>query len=170
MTTPFLDFEQPIAELESKIEELRFVQDDSALDISEEIRRLQKKNQTLTKDIYAKLNAWQISQVARHPQRPYALDYMQGLFTDFCELHGDRAYADDAAIVGGMARFNGDPVMVIGHQKGRDTKDKIYRNFGMPRPEGYRKALRLMRLAEKFGLPIFTFIDTPGAYPGIGAE
>ncbi|MBI3432710.1 MAG: acetyl-CoA carboxylase carboxyltransferase subunit alpha [Hydrogenophilales bacterium] len=170
MKITFLDFEQPIAELEAKIEELRFVQDDSALDISEEIRRLQKKSQTLTKDIYAKLNAWQVSQVARHPQRPYTLDYVQGLFTDFVELHGDRAYADDAAIVGGMARFNGEPVMVIGHQKGRDTKEKIYRNFGMPRPEGYRKALRLMRLAEKFGLPIFTFIDTPGAYPGIGAE
>ncbi|WP_296749268.1 acetyl-CoA carboxylase carboxyltransferase subunit alpha [Thiobacillus sp.] len=170
MKTTFLDFEQPIAELEAKIEELRFVQDDSALDISEEIRRLQKKSQTLTKDIYAKLNAWQVSQVARHPQRPYTLDYAQGLFTSFAELHGDRAFADDAAIVGGMARFNGEPVMVIGHQKGRDTKEKIYRNFGMPRPEGYRKALRLMRLAEKFGLPIFTFIDTPGAYPGIGAE
>src|SRR3569623_248503 len=149
MKTTFIDFEQPIAELEAKIEELRFVQDDSALDISEEIRRLQKKSQTLTKDIYAKLNAWQVSQVARHPQRPYTLDYVQGLFTDF---------------VGGMARFIGEPVMVIGHQKGRDTKEKIYRNFGMPRPEGYRKALRLMRLAEKFGLPIFTFIDTPGAY------
>jgi acetyl-CoA carboxylase carboxyl transferase subunit alpha len=170
MKTTFLDFEQPIAELESKIEELRFVQDDSALDISEEIRRLQKKSQTLTKDVYAKLNAWQVSQVARHPQRPYTLDYVAGLFTDFAELHGDRAFADDAAIVGGMARFNGEPVMVIGHQKGRDTKEKIYRNFGMPRPEGYRKALRLMRLAEKFGMPIFTFIDTPGAYPGIGAE
>ncbi len=170
MKTTFLDFEQPIAELEAKIEELRFVQDDSALDISEEIRRLQKKSQTLTKDIYAKLNAWQVSQVARHPQRPYTLDYVQGLFTDFAELRGDRAYADDAAIVGGMARFNGEPVMVIGHQKGRDTKEKIHRNFGMPRPEGYRKALRLMRLAEKFRLPIFTFIDTPGAYPGIGAE
>ncbi len=170
MKTTFLDFEQPIAELEAKIEELRFVQDDSALDISEEIRRLQKKSQTLTKDVYAKLNAWQVSQVARHPQRPYTLDYVGGLFTDFAELHGDRAFADDAAIVGGMARFNGEPVMVIGHQKGRDTKDKIYRNFGMPRPEGYRKALRLMRLAEKFSLPIFTFIDTPGAYPGIGAE
>ena len=170
MKTTFLDFEQPIAELESKIEELRFVQDDSALDISEEIRRLQKKSQTLTKDVYAKLNAWQVSQVARHPQRPYTLDYVAGLFTDFSELHGDRAYADDAAIVGGMARFNGEPVMVIGHQKGRDTKEKIHRNFGMPRPEGYRKALRLMRLAEKCGLPVFTFIDTPGAYPGIGAE
>jgi acetyl-CoA carboxylase carboxyl transferase subunit alpha len=170
MKTTFLDFEQPISELESKIEELRFVQDDSALDISEEIRRLQKKSQTLTKDVYAKLNAWQVSQVARHPQRPYTLDYVAGLFTDFSELHGDRAFADDAAIVGGIARFNGEPVMVIGHQKGRDTKEKIYRNFGMPRPEGYRKALRLMRLAEKFSLPVFTFIDTPGAYPGIGAE
>jgi acetyl-CoA carboxylase carboxyl transferase subunit alpha len=170
MKTTFLDFEQSISELEAKIEELRFVQDDSALDISEEIRRLQKKSQTLTKDVYAKLNAWQVSQVARHPQRPYTLDYVAGLFTDFSELHGDRAFADDAAIVGGMARFNGEPVMVIGHQKGRDTKEKIYRNFGMPRPEGYRKALRLMRLAEKFALPIFTFIDTPGAYPGIGAE
>jgi acetyl-CoA carboxylase carboxyl transferase subunit alpha len=170
MKLTFLDFEQPIAELEAKIEELRFVQDDSALDISEEIRRLQKKSQTLTKDVYAKLNAWQVSQVARHPQRPYTLDYVQGLFTDFSELHGDRAFADDAAIVGGIARFNGEPVMVIGHQKGRDTKEKIYRNFGMPRPEGYRKALRLMRLAEKFRMPIFTFIDTPGAYPGIGAE
>lgn len=170
MKITFLDFEQPIAELEAKIEELRFVQDDSALDISEEIRRLQKKSQTLTRDIYAKLSAWQVSQVARHPQRPYTLDYVQGLFTEFVELHGDRTFADDAAIVGGMARFNGEPVMVIGHQKGRDTKEKIHRNFGMPRPEGYRKALRLMRLAEKFRMPILTFIDTPGAYPGIGAE
>ncbi len=170
MKTSFLDFEQPIAELESKIEELRYVQDDSALDISEEIDRLQQKSQTLTKDIYNKLGAWQVSQVSRHPQRPYTLDYIQGLFTDFEELHGDRAYADDPAIVGGMARFEGQPVMVIGHQKGRDTKEKIYRNFGMPRPEGYRKALRLFRLAEKFGLPIITLIDTPGAYPGIGAE
>ena len=170
MKTSFLDFEQPIAELEAKIEELRYVQDDSALDISEEIDRLQQKSQTLTKDIYAKLNAWQVSQVSRHPQRPYTLDYINGLFTDFDELHGDRVFADDPAIVGGMARFDGQPVMVIGHQKGRDTKEKIYRNFGMPRPEGYRKALRLFRLAEKFGLPIITFIDTPGAYPGIGAE
>ena len=129
-----------------------------------------KKSQTLTKDIYAKLNAWQISQVARHPQRPYTLDYFQSIFTDFEELHGDRAFADDPAIVGGFARFNGESVMVIGQQKGRDTKEKIYRNFGMPRPEGYRKALRLMRLAEKFGVPVMTFIDTPGAYPGIGAE
>ncbi|HET9701009.1 MAG TPA: acetyl-CoA carboxylase carboxyl transferase subunit alpha, partial [Burkholderiales bacterium] len=153
MKTTFLDFEQPIAELEGKIEELRFVQDDSAVDISEEIGRLQKKSQTLTKDIYSKLSSWQISQVARHPQRPYTLDYIQGLFTDFEELHGDRAFADDPAIVGGLARFDGRSVMVIGHQKGRDTKEKIHRNFGMPRPEGYRKALRLMHLAEKFGIP-----------------
>jgi len=170
MKTSFLDFEQPIAELEAKIEELRYVQDDSALDISEEIDRLQQKSLSLTKDIYAKLNAWQVSQVSRHPQRPYTLDYLQGLFTDFDELHGDRAFSDDPAIVAGMARFEGQPVMVIGHQKGRDTKEKIYRNFGMPRPEGYRKALRLYRLAEKFSLPIITLIDTPGAYPGIGAE
>jgi len=170
MKTTFLDFEQPISELEAKIEELRFVQDDSALDISEEIKRLSKKSQKLTADIYAKLSAWQISQVARHPQRPYTLDYISGLFTDFQELHGDRGYADDPAIVGGIARFNGEPVMVIGHQKGRDVKERQYRNFGMPRPEGYRKALRLMRLAEKFQIPILTFIDTPGAYPGIGAE
>ena len=170
MKTTFLDFEQPIAELEAKIEELRYVQDDSALDISAEIGRLQKKSEKLTKDIYAKLTPWQISQVARHPQRPYSLDYLGALFTDFEELHGDRAYGDDPAIVGGLARFNGQSVMVIGHQKGRDTKEKIYRNFGMPRPEGYRKALRLMRLAEKFGVPVMTFIDTPGAYPGIGAE
>ena len=170
MKTSFLEFEQPIAELEAKIDELRYVQDDSALDISEEIDRLQKKNQTMTKDIYSKLTAWQISQVARHPQRPYTLDYIAGLFTDFEELHGDRAYADDPAIVGGLARFEGQPVMVIGHQKGRDVKERQYRNFGMPRPEGYRKALRLYRMAEKFGLPIITLIDTPGAYPGIGAE
>lgn len=170
MKTSFLDFEQPIAELEAKIEELRFVQDDSALDISEEIERLNAKSQTLTKDIYAKLGAWQVSQVSRHPQRPYTLDYIQALFTDFDELHGDRAFSDDPAIVGGLARFEGQPVMIIGHQKGRDTKEKIYRNFGMPRPEGYRKALRLFRLAEKFQIPIITLIDTPGAYPGIGAE
>lgn len=170
MKQTFLDFEQPIAELEARIEELRFVQDDSALDISEEIRRLQEKSQRLTKEIYSKLTAWQIARVARHPQRPYTLDYIQGLFTDFVELHGDRAFADDPAIVGGLARFGGQSVVVIGHQKGRDTKEKIYRNFGMPRPEGYRKALRLMLLAEKFGLPVFTFVDTPGAYPGIGAE
>lgn len=168
--TSFLDFEQPIAELEAKIEELRYVQDDSAVDISEEIERLQKKNKSMTKEIYSKLNAWQISQVARHPQRPYTLDYIKGIFTDFEELHGDRAFADDPAIVGGMARFEGQPVMVIGHQKGRDVKERQFRNFGMPRPEGYRKALRLYRLAEKFNLPIITLIDTPGAYPGIGAE
>ncbi|QLQ25956.1 MAG: acetyl-CoA carboxylase carboxyltransferase subunit alpha [Dechloromonas sp.] len=170
MKTTFLDFEQPVAELESKIEELRFVQDDSAVDIAEEIERLEKKSAQLTRDIYAKLVPWQISQVARHPQRPYTLDYLSLIFTDFEELHGDRAFADDHAIVGGLARFNGQPVMVIGHQKGRDTKEKIFRNFGMPRPEGYRKALRLMKLAEKFGLPVLTFIDTPGAYPGIDAE
>lgn len=170
MKTSFLDFEQSIADLEAKIEELRFVQDDSAVDISDEIDRLEKKGAQLTKDIYAKLTPWQVSQVARHPQRPYTLDYLSLIFTDFEELHGDRAFADDHAIVGGLARFNGQPVMVIGHQKGRDTKDKIYRNFGMPRPEGYRKALRLMKLAEKFGIPIMTFVDTPGAYPGIDAE
>jgi acetyl-CoA carboxylase carboxyl transferase subunit alpha len=170
MKVTFLDFEQAVADLESKIEQLRYVQDDSALDISEEIGRLQQKSQTLTKDIYAKLTPWQISQVSRHPQRPYTLDYIQSLFTDFEELHGDRVYADDSAIVGGLARFNGQSVMVIGHQKGRDTKERQYRNFGMPRPEGYRKAMRLMRLAEKFGIPIMTFIDTPGAYPGVGAE
>jgi len=170
MKTNFLDFEQSIADLEAKIEELRFVQDDSAVDISEEIERLEKKSGQLTKDIYAKLSPWQISQVARHPQRPYTLDYLSLIFTDFEELHGDRAFADDHAIVGGLARFNGQSVMVIGHQKGRDTKDKIYRNFGMPRPEGYRKALRLMKLAEKFGIPVMTFVDTPGAYPGIDAE
>ena len=170
MKTTFLDFEQQIADLEGKIESLRFAQDDSAVDISEEIARLEKKSQALTKEIYAKLTPWQISQVARHPQRPYTLDYLRLIFTDFEELHGDRAFADDHAIVGGLARFNGQSVMVIGHQKGNDTKEKLYRNFGMPRPEGYRKALRLMRLAEKFGIPIMTFIDTPGAYPGIDAE
>jgi len=170
MKTTFLDFEQPIAELESKIDELRYVQDDSALDISEEIARLQKKSQALTKEIYAKLSAWQIAQVARHPQRPYTLDYVAGLFTEFEELHGDRNFADDPAIVGGLARLNGEACMVIGHQKGRDTKEKIFRNFGMPKPEGYRKAMRLMKLAERFGIPVFTFIDTPGAYPGVGAE
>ncbi|WP_263769215.1 acetyl-CoA carboxylase carboxyltransferase subunit alpha [Propionivibrio soli] len=170
MKTSFLDFEQPIADLESKIETLRFAQDDSAVDISEEIARLEKKGQTLTKEVYAKLSPWQIAQVARHPQRPYTLDYVRLIFTDFEELHGDRAFADDHAVVGGLARFNGQSVMVIGHQKGSDTKEKIYRNFGMPRPEGYRKALRLMHLAEKFGIPVMTFIDTPGAYPGIDAE
>lgn len=168
--TTFLSFEQPIAELDSKIQELRFVQDDSAVDISEEISRLAKKSQQLTKDIYAKLTPWQVSQIARHPQRPYTLDYIREIFTDFHELHGDRSYSDDKAIVGGLARFNGQACMVIGHQKGRDTKERGYRNFGMPRPEGYRKALRLMKTAEKFGLPIFTFVDTPGAFPGIDAE
>ncbi len=170
MKTTFLEFEQPIADLDAKIEELRFVQDDSAVDISEEIARLQKKSQALTKDIYAKLTPWQMAQVARHPQRPFALDYINALCTDFEELHGDRSYADDPSIVGGLARFNGQSVMVIGQQKGRDTKEKILRNFGMPRPEGYRKAMRLMRLAEKFAVPVLTFVDTPGAYPGIGAE
>ncbi|MDR3056403.1 MAG: acetyl-CoA carboxylase carboxyltransferase subunit alpha [Zoogloeaceae bacterium] len=170
MKTTFLDFEQPIAELENKIEALRFGQEDSAVDISEEIDRLSEKSQELTKAIYAKLTPWQIAQVARHPQRPYTLDYIEHIFTDFVELHGDRAYADDKSIVGGMARLGGNPCVVIGHQKGRDTKDRTYRNFGMPKPEGYRKALRLMRLAEKFRVPVFTFVDTPGAYPGIGAE
>ena len=170
MKSTFLEFEQPIAELQAKIEELRFVHEDSAVDISDEINRLQKKSQQLTREIYGKLSAWQIALVARHPQRPYTLDYIRGMFTDFVELHGDRAFADDPAIVGGLARFNGQAVMVIGHQKGRDTKEKIYRNFGMPRPEGYRKALRLMKLAEKFSLPLLTFVDTPGAYPGIDAE
>jgi len=170
MKTTFLDFEQPISDLESKIEELRYVQDDSAVDISDEIQRLQKKSAALARDIYAKLTPWQTSQVARHPQRPYTLDYVADVFTDFEELHGDRAFADDPSIVGGLARLNGQSVMVIGHQKGRDTKEKILRNFGMPRPEGYRKAMRLMRLAEKFGVPVITFVDTPGAYPGIGAE
>ncbi|MGZ5034765.1 MAG: acetyl-CoA carboxylase carboxyltransferase subunit alpha [Usitatibacter sp.] len=170
MKTSFLDFEQPIAELEQKIEELRFVQDDSAVDISQEIERLSKKSRDLTKEIYAKLTPWQISKVARHPQRPYTLDYLPLVCTDFEEMHGDRSFADDPAIVGGLARFNGQSVMAIGHQKGRDTNDKIYRNFGMPRPEGYRKALRLMKLAEKFNVPLLTFVDTPGAYPGIGAE
>src|SRR5215218_5929244 len=170
MKQTFLDFEQPIAELQQKIDELRFVHEDSAVDISDEIARLTKKSQQLTRDIYSKLSAWQIAQVARHPQRPYTLDYVNGMFSEFRELHGDRTYADDPAIVGGLARFNGQPCMVLGHQKGRDTKEKIYRNFGMPRPEGYRKALRLMHLAEKFKLPLFTFVDTPGAYPGIGAE
>jgi acetyl-CoA carboxylase carboxyl transferase subunit alpha len=168
--TTFLEFEQPISELETKIEELRFVQDDSAVDISEEIERLQKKSQLLLKDIYAKLTPWQVAQLARHPQRPYTLDYVNDIFTDFHELHGDRSFADDLSIVGGLARFNGQPVMVLGHQKGRDTKERTMRNFGMSKPEGYRKALRIMQLAEKFGLPIFTFVDTPGAYPGIDAE
>ncbi len=166
----FLDFEQPIAELENKIDELRFVQSESAVDISDEIGRLDKKSQQLAKDIYSNLTPWQVTQIARHPQRPYTLDYVSEMFTDWQELHGDRHYADDASIVGGLARFNGLACMVIGQQKGRDTKERGVRNFGMSRPEGYRKALRLMKLAEKFGLPVFTFVDTPGAYPGIGAE
>uniref|UniRef100_E6QR93 acetyl-CoA carboxytransferase n=1 Tax=mine drainage metagenome TaxID=410659 RepID=E6QR93_9ZZZZ len=170
MKTTFLEFEQSIAELDIKIETLRGAQEDSEVDISKELGLLQKRIEKLTQDIYAKLTPWQISQVARHPQRPYSLDYIGALFSNFEELHGDRAFADDHAIVGGIARFNDQPVMVIGHQKGRDTKEKIHRNFGMPRPEGYRKALRLMRLAEKFGIPVLTFIDTPGAHPGIDAE
>lgn len=170
MKTYFLDFEQQIADLEGRIESLRASQEEMTVDISEEVVQLEKKSQQLTKDVYSRLTPWQIAQVARHPQRPYTLDYLRLLFTDFEELRGDRAFADDPAIVGGLARFNGRPVMVIGHQKGGDTKEKLYRNFGMPSPEGYRKALRLMRLAEKFGLPLLTFIDTPGAYPGIDAE
>ncbi|MEQ4617836.1 MAG: acetyl-CoA carboxylase carboxyltransferase subunit alpha [Corticimicrobacter sp.] len=170
MRNTFLEFEQPLAELEAKIEQLRFVQADSAVDISDEINRLQQKSQKLAQEIYGKLTPWQTALVARHPQRPYTLDYVREIFTDFHELHGDRMYADDPSIVGGLARFNGASCMVIGHQKGRDTRERALRNFGMPRPEGYRKALRLMRLAEKFQIPVFTFVDTPGAYPGIGAE
>ncbi|VAW76134.1 Acetyl-coenzyme A carboxyl transferase alpha chain [hydrothermal vent metagenome] len=170
MNMNFLDFEQPIAELEAKIEELRYVGDDAEININEEISRLQEKSRSLTESIFKDLNAWQVSQLARHPQRPYTLDYINRIFTDYEELHGDRAYADDKVVIGGVARLNGKPVMVIGHQKGRDTKEKILRNFGMPRPEGYRKAQRLMEMAERFKLPVFTLIDTPGAYPGIGAE
>jgi len=166
----FLEFETPIGELETKIEELRYVQNESAVDISDEIERLAQKSQQLTRDIYSNLTPWQVTQIARHPQRPYTLDYVSECFTDFQELHGDRHYADDLSIVGGLARFNGQPCMVLGHQKGRDTKERTQRNFGMSRPEGYRKALRMMKLAEKFQLPVFTFVDTPGAYPGIGAE
>jgi acetyl-CoA carboxylase carboxyl transferase subunit alpha len=166
----FLEFEQPIAELDSKIEELRYVQNESAVDISDEIERLGHKSLQLTKEIYSSLTPWQVTQIARHPQRPYTLDYVSEIFTDFQEMHGDRAYADDLSIVGGLARFNGQACMVLGHQKGRDTKERGQRNFGMARPEGYRKALRLMKLAEKFSLPVFTFVDTPGAYPGFGAE
>ncbi len=170
MKTIFLDFENSIADLEDKIEQLRAVNDDSAVDIADEIEQLSMKSEALIKEVYAKLTPWQISQVSRHAQRPYTQDYINALFTDFEELHGDRNFADDKAIVGGLARFNGQSVMVIGHQKGRDTKEKIMRNFGMPRPEGYRKAILLMHLAEKFGIPIMTFIDTPGAYPGVNAE
>ena len=166
----FLDFEQPIAELEGKIDELRYVQSESAVDISQEIEQLTTKSQQLTKEIYSNLSPWQITKIARHPERPYTLDYIQEIFTDFQELHGDRHFADDLSIVGGLARFNGNPCMVLGHQKGRDTKERAMRNFGMSRPEGYRKALRLMKTAEKFKLPVFTFVDTPGAYPGIDAE
>lgn len=169
MNPDFLDFEQPIAELQAKIEELRFV-DDTEINLSEEIAKLEEKAQTLTRSIFAKLTPRQVSQLARHPKRPYTFDLVKNLITDFKELHGDRAFADDKAIVGGMGRFRGQSVMIIGHQKGRDTNENIKRNFGMPRPEGYRKALRLMKLAEKFHLPVITFIDTPGAYPGIGAE
>jgi acetyl-CoA carboxylase carboxyl transferase subunit alpha len=166
----FLDFEQPIAALEDKIEDLRYVQNESAVDISLEIEQLTKKSVQLTKDIYSDLSPWQITKIARHPERPYTLDYVNQMFTHFVELHGDRHFADDLSIVGGLARFNGMPCMVLGQQKGRDTRERGLRNFGMSKPEGYRKALRLMKLAEKFKLPVFTFVDTPGAYPGIDAE
>ncbi|MEH6503649.1 MAG: acetyl-CoA carboxylase carboxyl transferase subunit alpha [Cycloclasticus sp.] len=170
MNLNYLDFEQPIVELEEKIEELRRVGTDNEIDIQKEITRLQEKSLSLTESIFSKLTDWQISKLSRHPKRPYSLDYFDGVLDGFVELHGDRHYADDAAIVGGLARLDGLPVMVIGHQKGRDTKEKLKRNFGMPRPEGYRKALRLMHMAERFNLPVITFIDTPGAYPGVGAE
>ena len=170
MKLTFLDFEQPLAELNDRIEELRLVQNDSALDISEELNRLTKKSNVLLKSIFKKLDPWKISQLARHPQRPYTLDIISSITTNFIELHGDRSFSDDPAIVGGLAQFNDQPVMVIGHQKGRDLKERTFRNFGMPRPEGYRKTARLMKLAEKFSLPLLTFVDTPGAYPGIGAE
>ncbi len=170
MNMNFLDFEQPISELEAKIEQLRYVGSDSDINISEEIARLEAKSRELTRTIFSNLTAWQISQLSRHPQRPYALDYFNRMLSDFHELHGDRAFSDDPAIVGGIARLDGEPVVVIGHQKGRDTKERQYRNFGMPRPEGYRKALRLLRLAERFQLPVITLIDTPGADPGVGAE
>ncbi|MBN4063165.1 acetyl-CoA carboxylase carboxyl transferase subunit alpha [Cardiobacterium sp. AH-315-I02] len=170
MNPNYLDFEQPIAELEAKIEELRYVGDDTEINIGDEISKLEEKSRSLTKNIFSKLDSWQTSKLARHPMRPYTFDYVDRIFTDFQQLHGDRAFADDAALVGGLARLDGLPVMVIGHQKGRDTKENIRRNFGMPRPEGYRKALRLMKLAERFRLPVITFIDTPGAYPGIDAE
>ena len=166
----FLDFEQPIADLEEKIEELRYVQTESAVDISAEIEQLSKKSQQLTRDIYSDLSPWQITKIARHAERPYTLDYVGEIFTDFVELHGDRHFCDDLSIVGGLARFNGSACMVLGQQKGRDTRERAARNFGMTKPEGYRKALRLMKLAEKFKLPVFTFVDTPGAYPGIDAE
>ncbi len=170
MDLKFLDFEQPIAELEAKIEELRFVGDDSEININEEVARLRGKSESLTKSIFAKLSAWQVAQVARHPMRPYTQDYLDLIAPDFQELHGDRMYADDPAIIGGIGRVDGRPIMFIGHQKGRDTKERVRRNYGMPKPEGYRKAQRLMRMAQKFSLPIVTLIDTPGAYPGVGAE
>jgi acetyl-CoA carboxylase carboxyl transferase subunit alpha len=170
MNLNFLEFEQPIADLEAKIEELRHVDSDSEINIGEEIDRLQVKSRELTRSIFSNLSAWQIAQLARHPQRPYTLDYLGELLTEFVELHGDRSFADDPALIGGIGRLDGRPVMIIGHQKGRTTKEKLDRHFGMPRPEGYRKALRLMRMAEKFSMPILTFIDTPGAYPGVGAE
>ncbi len=170
MDLKFLEFEQPIAELEARIDALKFVGEDSELNISEEIARLKNKSESLTRSIFSSLTAWQIAQLARHPQRPYTLDYLDKCFTDYQELHGDRMYADDHSLIGGLARLNGVAVVVMGHQKGRDSKDRVFRNFGMARPEGYRKGLRLMHLAEKFGLPLITFIDTPGAYPGIGAE
>ncbi|MBT8145050.1 MAG: acetyl-CoA carboxylase carboxyltransferase subunit alpha [Gammaproteobacteria bacterium] len=170
MNLDFLDFEQPIADLEAKIDELHLVGDDPEINISEEIARLKDKSRALTESIFAKLSAWQIAQLARHPQRPYTNDYIRRILTDFQELHGDRAFHDDPAIVAGVARLQGRPVAVIGHQKGRDTKQKVYRNFGMPKPEGFRKAIRIMELAERFKLPLLTFIDTPGAYPGVGAE
>ena len=170
MDPNFLEFEQPIAELQAKISELRYVTDDADINISHEIQTLERKTESLTNSIFGKLSAWQISQLSRHPNRPYTLDYIERIFTDFEFLHGDRAYADDNPIIGGVGRLAGKPVMVIGQQKGRDTRDKIKRNFGMPRPEGYRKALRLMKMAEKFNMPLLTMVDTPGAYPGIGAE
>ncbi len=170
MDLNFLDFEQPIAELEAKIEELRFVGDDAEVNINEEVSRLREKSESLTRSIFSKLSAWQVAQVARHPSRPYTLDYLASIAPDFQELHGDRMYADDPAIVGGVGRIGGRAVMFIGHQKGRDTKERVRRNYGMPKPEGYRKAQRLMRMAQKFKLPIITLIDTPGAYPGVGAE
>jgi len=170
MAMNFLEFEQPIAELEAKIEELKFIGSDASVNISEEIKRLQTKSRALTTSIFSSLTPWQITQLARHPQRPYTLDYVAMILTDWQELHGDRMYSDDLAIVGGLARLEGTPVMLIGHQKGRDTKERVRRNYGMPKPEGYRKALRLMRMAERFRIPVITLIDTPGAYPGIGSE
>ena len=170
MDLKFLDFEQPIAELEAKIDELRFIGDDAEININEEVARLKSKSEALTRSIFSKLGAWQIAQVARHPMRPYTSDYLSMLAPDFRELHGDRMYADDSAIIGGIGRLDGRPIMFIGHQKGRDTKERVRRNYGMPKPEGYRKAQRLMKMAEKFSIPIVTLIDTPGAYPGVGAE